>query len=111
MDLPPGWPRAFQRKKGKPVNTTAPTRARQAAPVTAGPVTMCAIAQDCYGSADVPHLANTVTPAIAPSEVLVQVRAAQRGYLEEDIRMTKGLEPLTPAPPSRRYRPRRLVIR
>jgi NADPH:quinone reductase-like Zn-dependent oxidoreductase len=58
------------------MNTTAPTRARQAAPVTSGPTTMRAIVQDCYGSADTLRLANTVTPAIAPSEVLVQVRAA-----------------------------------
>ena len=58
------------------MNTTPPTRARQAAPGTPGPATMRAIVQDSYGSADVLRLANTVTPAIAPSAVLVQVRAA-----------------------------------
>lgn len=58
------------------MNSTAPTRARQAAPVTAGSATMRAIVQDSYGSADMLRLADTVMPAIAPSEVLVQVRAA-----------------------------------
>jgi NADPH:quinone reductase-like Zn-dependent oxidoreductase len=55
------------------MNTTTPTHA---APVTAGTATMRAIVQDSYGSADVLRLADTVMPAIAPSEVLVRVRAA-----------------------------------
>jgi NADPH:quinone reductase-like Zn-dependent oxidoreductase len=59
------------------MSATAPTTpARQAAPVTAGPATMRAIVQDSYGSADVLRLANAGPPAIAPGEVLVQVRAA-----------------------------------
>jgi NADPH:quinone reductase-like Zn-dependent oxidoreductase len=37
---------------------------------------MRAIVQDRYGSADVLRLAQTATPAIAPSQVLVQVHAA-----------------------------------
>jgi NADPH:quinone reductase-like Zn-dependent oxidoreductase len=46
------------------------------APAIAAAETMKAVVQNTYGSADVLHLAETATPAIADDEVLLRVRAA-----------------------------------
>jgi NADPH:quinone reductase-like Zn-dependent oxidoreductase len=58
------------------MRTTQPSRQAEPAAAASGQVTMQAIMQNRYGTANVLRLAETERPGIAANEVLLQVRAA-----------------------------------